>query len=221
VLTRCAIFLSTYFLVAFIRSGPRPLGLLHGFVPHPLLLCANAHWRLTRLLPAPCALLHGFRANTAALLRARKKLDPSCVIITSLAPSCNICTCYSRVLPCFIVLALRLLLRCTWELHLGGGNAEISGDSLNFFCNLLLHGSVKCTIVRPTVVTCWLTLPFLALNLVASVSVLGSTSFLWYFFVHLHIEVTWHCFLWALLHAVRIFPRFTVLHMRVRVCPNE
>jgi len=91
-----------------------------GFVSHPLLLCADAHWRLTRLLPAPCALLHVFRANTAALLRARNFLDFSCSIINSLAPSCNIRTRYSRVLPCFIVLALRPLLRCTWELHLGG-----------------------------------------------------------------------------------------------------
>jgi len=36
--------------------------------------------------------------------------------------------------------------------------------------SLLLHGSVNCTNVRPTVVTCWLTLPFLVLNLVASQS---------------------------------------------------
>ena len=84
-----------------------------GFVPHPLLLCADAHWRPTRLLPAPCVLLHVFRVNTAALLRARTNLDPLCSIITSLAPSCNIRTRYSRVLPCFIVLALRPLLRCT------------------------------------------------------------------------------------------------------------
>jgi len=43
-----------------------------------------------------------------------KKLDPLCsIIITSLAPSCNIRTRYSRVLPCFIVLALRPLLHCT------------------------------------------------------------------------------------------------------------
>jgi len=64
-----------------------------------------------------------------------KRLDSSCSIITSLAPRCNIRTRYSRVLPCFIVLALRPLLRWTLELHLGGGVAEISGDSLNFSCN--------------------------------------------------------------------------------------
>jgi len=83
-----------------------------GFVPHRFLFCADAHWRPTRLLPASCALLHVLRANTAALLRARKNLVPSCSIITSLAPSCNIRTRYSRVLPCFVVLALRSLLRC-------------------------------------------------------------------------------------------------------------
>ena len=82
-----------------------------------------------------CVLLHDLRANTAVLLRARKHLDPLCSIITSFAPSCNIRTRYSRVLPCFIAFALRSLLRCTWELHLGGQNAEIlCGDSLNFFC---------------------------------------------------------------------------------------
>jgi len=83
------------------------------FVPRPLLLFAYAHWRPTRLLPAPCVLLHVLRANTAALLRARKNLVPLCSIITTLAPSCNIRTHYSRVLPCFIMLALRPLLRCT------------------------------------------------------------------------------------------------------------
>ena len=97
-----------------------------GFVPHPLLLCTAAHWRPTRLLPAPCALLHVLRANTAALLCARICLDPSCSIITSLAPSCNIRTRYSRMLPCFIVLALRPLLRCTCELHLGGGMPKLA-----------------------------------------------------------------------------------------------
>jgi len=35
-------------------------------------------------------------------------------------------TSYSRVLPCFIVLALRYLLRCTWELHLGGGVPKLA-----------------------------------------------------------------------------------------------
>jgi len=49
-----------------------------------------------------------------------KNLFPSCSIITSLAPSCNIRTRYSLVLPCFMVLALRPLLLCTWELHCGG-----------------------------------------------------------------------------------------------------
>ena len=62
--------------------------------------------------------------------------------------------------------------------------------------SLLLHGSVDCTIVHPSVVTHWLTLHFLAFYLVATRSpFFGSTSFLLYFFVHLHIEVTWHCFL--------------------------
>jgi hypothetical protein len=41
-------------------------------------------------------------------------------------PSCNFRTRYSRVLPCFTVLALRPLLRCTWELHLGGGMPKIA-----------------------------------------------------------------------------------------------
>ena len=70
-----------------------------GFVPHPLPLCADAHWRLTCLLLAPCALLYVLRADTATLLRARKNLDSSRSIIASLAPSCNIRTRYSRVLP--------------------------------------------------------------------------------------------------------------------------
>jgi len=110
----------------FVSSDPEPLGSMLGFVPHPFLLCADANWRPTRLLPAPCALLHVLRANTAALLRARKNLDPSCSIITSLAPSCNFCTRYSRVLPCFMVLALRPLLRCAWELHIGGGMLKLA-----------------------------------------------------------------------------------------------
>jgi len=97
-----------------------------GFVPLPLLVCAYEHWRPTRLLPAPCVLLYVLRANTAALLRARNNLVPSCSIITSLTPSCNICTHYSRVLPCFMVLALRPLSRCTWELHLGGGMPRLA-----------------------------------------------------------------------------------------------
>jgi len=88
------------------------LGRCTGLFPHPLLLCAYAHWRPTHLLPAPCVLLHVLRANTAALLRVRNKLVPSCSIITSRAPSCDFRTRYSRVLPSLLVLALRPLLRC-------------------------------------------------------------------------------------------------------------
>jgi len=43
----------------------------------------------------------------------KKISDHLCLIITSLAPSCNIRKRYSRVLSCFIVLALRPLPRCT------------------------------------------------------------------------------------------------------------
>jgi len=50
------------------------LGRCTGSFPHPLLLCADAHWR--PILPAPCALLHVLRANTAALLRAQTNLVP-------------------------------------------------------------------------------------------------------------------------------------------------
>jgi len=90
------------------------------------------------------------------------------------------------------------------------------------FTILLLHGSVDCTILRPSVVTRWLMLPFLAFYLVATRSPCScSTSYLSYFCVNLQIEVTWHCFLWALLHAVCIFPHFTVLHMCVRVWHNR
>ena len=110
-----------------LSSAPDPglSGCCTGSFSHPLLLCADAYWRPTRL-PAPCVLLHVLRANTAALLRARTNLNPLCSIITSFAPSCNIRTRYNRVLPCFTVLALRPLLRCTWELHLGGGMPKIA-----------------------------------------------------------------------------------------------
>jgi len=88
------------------------LGRCTGSFPHPLLLFAHAHWRLTRLLPAAYVLLHVLRANTAALLGAQNFVVLSCLIITSLAISCNFWTRYSLVLPCLLVPAPRPLLRC-------------------------------------------------------------------------------------------------------------
>jgi len=73
-----------------------------------------------------------------------KKLDPLCSIITSLAPRYNIRTRYSRVLPCFIVLALRPLLRCTWELHLRGGMQKLAVISSIFSVILKLQFWTTC-----------------------------------------------------------------------------
>ena len=89
---------------------------------------------------------------------------------------------------------------------------------LNPPASLLLHGSVDCTIVHPSVVTYWLTLHFLAFYLVATQSpFFGSTSFLSYFFVHEYIEVTWH---YCYMHSCMQFALFSFssLHMSVCVC---